>query len=156
MKPSECLQEAVGMIDERFVAELAQACPLGAAPRRPWVRWVTAAAACLTLAIGIGMAARLLPMLAPTDMKADAETAVIDPDAVIWLDPSQSIVPPGGQSTETDSPAMDNSTTEAYGGWQRLDTLRGADKLRGERYSLCHPRLTRLLRQDVQRICLSG
>ena len=126
MKPSECLQEAVGMIDERFVTELAQACPLGAAPRRPWVRWVTAAAACLTLAIGIGMAARLLPMLSATDTKADAETAVIDPDAVIWLDPSQSIVPPGGQSTETYSPAMDNSTTEAYGGWQMLDTLREA------------------------------
>ena len=124
MKPSECLQEAVGMIDERFVAELAQACPLGAAPRRPWVRWVTAAVACLTLAIGIGMAARLLPMLAPTDMKADAETAVIDPDAVIWLDPSQNIDIPGGQSTETDSPAMDNSMAEANGGWRMSETLR--------------------------------
>lgn len=126
MKPSECLQEAVGMIDERFVAELAQACPLGAAPRRPRVRWITAAAACLTLAIGIGVAVRLFPMPSATDTKADAETAVIDPDAVVWLDPSQSMVPLVGKSIETGLPAMDNGMSEADGGWRMSYTLREA------------------------------
>ena len=126
MKPSECLQEAVGMIDERFVAELAQTCPLGTAPRRPRVRWITAAAACLTLAIGIGVAVRLFPMPSATDMEADAKTAVIDPNAVVWLDPSQSMVPSDGQSIETDLPAMDNGDTKVGGGWRMSDTLREA------------------------------
>ena len=129
MKPSECLQEAVGMIDERFVAELAQACPLGAAPRRPWVRWVTAAAACLTLAIGVGTAMRLLPMMAPkSDMEMTVQiSSAIDPDAVVWLDPSRSIGTFNGQQTETetDAPAMDDNGGDDNGesGWWMSDTL---------------------------------
>ena len=131
MKPSECLQQAVGMIDERFVAEVTLACPLGAALRRPWVRWVTAAAACLTLAIGVGTAMRLLPMMAPkSDMEMTVQiSSAIDPDAVVWLDPSRSIGTFNGQQTETetDAPAMDDNGGDANAkgesGWRMSDTL---------------------------------
>lgn len=136
MNPSECLQDAMGMIDERFVAEVTEHCPLTAAPRRPWVRWVTAVAACLCLAVGIGAAVRMLPMQASKDMKSESLTLAVDPNEVIWLDPSLDIYYSAekpeiaGEDAASVSNSLTSKTT-AYGGWRMSDTLEKALALAG-------------------------
>ena len=128
MNPSECLQEAVGMIDERFVAEIMDACLMHAPPRRPWVRWVTAAAACLCLAVGIGMAVRLPSMAAKEDAAIDIQMSAIDSDTVVWLAPSQSVEASDVQRPETDFSTSDSqaSLTAVNGGWRMSGALSDA------------------------------
>lgn len=120
------LQDAMGHIDERFLAEVMEACPLTAVrtPRRTWVRRIATAAACLCVAVGLGVGGmQALYFMGQRNHKSEdavdidiSNTITAD---VVWLEPNEA---ESGSISSADensihAEASASATAKRFGGW---------------------------------------